>query len=90
MGDQSTLLLYAAIGLNNNPALGRVLLAAGARPDDGESVYHSTEHPDLVCMRLLFEYGASLRGTNALKHMPTAKTWKARACCSKRAQIRTS
>ena len=61
--------LYAATGLNNNPALGRLLLAAGARPDDGESVYHSTEHSDLVCLRLLFEYGASLRGTNALKHM---------------------
>ncbi|HEY3457077.1 MAG TPA: ankyrin repeat domain-containing protein [Bryobacteraceae bacterium] len=61
--------LYAATGLNDNPALGRLLLAAGARPDDGESVYHSTEHSDLICLRLLFEYGASLRGTNALKHM---------------------
>jgi hypothetical protein len=61
--------LYAATGLNNNPELGRLLLAAEARPDDGESVYHSTEHPDLVCLRLLFEYGASLRRTNALKHM---------------------
>jgi hypothetical protein len=61
--------LYAATGLNNNPALARVLLDAGARPDDSESFYHSTEHPDLACLRLLLEYGASLGGTNALKHM---------------------
>jgi ankyrin repeat protein len=61
--------LYAATGLNNNPALGRVLLAGGARPDDCESLYHSTEHADLACLRLLLEYGASPRATNALKHM---------------------
>ena len=61
--------LYAATGLNNNPALARVLLEAGARPDDGESLYHSTEHPDLECFRLLLNYGASPRSTNALKHM---------------------
>ena len=45
--------LYAAAGVNNNPALSRLLLEAGARPDDCESLYHSTEHADLVCMRLL-------------------------------------
>jgi ankyrin repeat protein len=61
--------LYAATGLNNNPALARVLLEAGARPDDSESFYHSTEHADLACLRLLLEFGASLSGTNALKHM---------------------
>jgi len=61
--------LYAATGLNDNPALARVLLDAGARPDDSESLYHSTEHPDLACLRLLLEYGASPRGTNALKHI---------------------
>ncbi len=61
--------LYGAAGLNNNPALARVLLEAGARPNDSESLYHSTEHPDLACMRLLLEYGASPHGTNALKHM---------------------
>ena len=61
--------LYAATGLNNNPALARVLLVAGARADDSESLYHSTEHADLACLRLLLEYGASPRGTNALKHI---------------------
>src|SRR5205807_4346123 len=35
--------LYGATGMNNNPALGRVLLEAGADPNDNESLYHSTE-----------------------------------------------
>jgi ankyrin repeat protein len=61
--------LYGATGLNNSPALARVLLEAGARPDDSESLYHSTEHPDLACLRLLLEHGASPRSTNVLKHM---------------------
>ena len=61
--------LYAATGVNSNPALGRLLLSGGARPDDCESLYHSTEHADLECLRLLLEYGASPRNTNALKHI---------------------
>ena len=61
--------IYAATGLNNNPDLGLVLLEAGANPNDNESLYHSTEHPDLACMKLLLRYGAKLDGTNALKHM---------------------
>ena len=61
--------LYGATGLNNNPALGLALLEAGANPNDGESLYHSTEHPDLACVRLLLKHGASAKGTNALKHM---------------------
>ena len=61
--------LYGATGLNNNPALGLALLAAGANPNDGESLYHSTEHADLACVKLLLEHGASLKSANALKHM---------------------
>lgn len=61
--------LYGATGINNNLALARVLLEAGANPNDGESVYHSTEHADLECLRLLLVHGASVPGTNALKHM---------------------
>lgn len=61
--------LYGATGLNNNPALGLALLEAGANPNDGESLYHSTEHADLACVRLLLKHGASPKGTNALKHM---------------------
>ena len=61
--------LYGAVGLLNNPALALVLLEAGANPNDGESLYHSTEHRDLECMRLLLRRGATPGGTNALKHM---------------------
>jgi ankyrin repeat protein len=56
--------LYGATGVNNNPALARALLDAGARPDDAESVYHSTEHADLACLRLLLQYGAPPLGLN--------------------------
>jgi ankyrin repeat protein len=61
--------LYAATGLNNNPALALALLESGANPNDGESLYHSTEHRDLECMKLLLRHGATPAGTNALRHM---------------------
>ena len=61
--------LYAATGLNNNAALGQVLLEAGANPNDGESLYHSTEHADLACVKLLLRHGALPGRANALKHM---------------------
>lgn len=61
--------LYAATGLNNSPEMATVLLEAGANPNDSESLYHSTEHSDLECMKLLLRHGADPAGTNALKHM---------------------
>lgn len=61
--------LYAASRLNNNVALTRLRLEAGAHPNDGESVYHTTEHADLECLRLLLAQGAAVHGANALKHM---------------------
>jgi ankyrin repeat protein len=61
--------LYGAAGLNNNPALALSLLEAGANPNDSESLYHSTEHRDLACTKLLLGQGATPTGTNALKHM---------------------
>ena len=61
--------LYGATGLNNNPELGLALLQASGNPNDGESLYHSTEHEDLACVKLLLEKGGSPKGTNALKHM---------------------
>jgi ankyrin repeat protein len=61
--------LYAAAGLNNNPALALALLEAGANPNDSESLYHATEHGDLACLKLLLRHGARPAGTNALKHM---------------------
>ncbi|HWZ97949.1 MAG TPA: ankyrin repeat domain-containing protein [Candidatus Dormibacteraeota bacterium] len=61
--------LYAASGLNNNPVLTELLLEAGANPNDNESLYHSTEHPDLASFKILLKHGASPNSTNVLKHM---------------------
>jgi ankyrin repeat protein len=60
--------LYGAAGVVHDPELTRVLLDAGADPDDGESLYHATEAPDPACLRLLLKHGAETRGTNALAH----------------------
>jgi ankyrin repeat protein len=60
--------LYGAAGVVHDPALTRVLLEAGADPDDRESVYHAVEDPSPECLRLLLEHGAGTRGTNALAH----------------------
>jgi ankyrin repeat protein len=54
--------------LNNNVALAELLLDSGAKPNDGESLYHSTEHHDLECMKLLLRHGATPQA-NDLKHM---------------------
>jgi len=56
--------LHGAAGVNFDPALTRRLLAAGADPNDGESLYHSLDNP--VCTPLLLEAGAVVTGTNAL------------------------
>ena len=60
--------LYGAAGVVHDPELTRVLLEAGANPDDGESVYHSVEAEDPACLRLLLEAGARVPGTNAIGH----------------------
>ena len=60
--------LYGAAGVVHDAELTAVLLEAGADPDDGESLYHSTEAPDTACLRLLLEHGAATAGTNALAH----------------------
>jgi ankyrin repeat protein len=60
--------LYGAAGRLHDPVLTRLLLEAGASPDDGESLYHATEAEDPACLELLLEHGASTGGTNALAH----------------------
>jgi Ankyrin repeats (3 copies) len=56
--------LYGAAGKNHDAALTKVLLDAGADPNDGESLYHSVE--SLACTRVLLENGARFDDTNAL------------------------
>ena len=60
--------LYGAAGRVHSSELTRLLLEAGANPDDGESLYHATEAEDAACVELLLEHGASTGGTNALAH----------------------
>ncbi len=52
--------LYAATGINNYPQVARVLLAAGANPNDGESIYHAAEHNHVASLEVLREFGADL------------------------------
>jgi Ankyrin repeat len=59
--------LYGAAGVVHDPDLTRVLLEAGANPDDGESVYHSTEAESPECLRALLEHGAATH-PNDLAH----------------------
>ncbi|SIO29541.1 ankyrin repeat domain-containing protein [Vannielia litorea] len=58
--------LYGAIGHGNNMALGRWLLAQGANPNDGESLYHATELGHHEGLEMLLAAGARNDGTNAL------------------------
>ena len=60
--------LYGAAGVVHDPELTRALLEAGANPDDGESLYHSTEAEDPACLRLLLDAGGETDATNALAH----------------------
>ena len=60
--------LYGAAGIAHDPQLTRLLLEAGADPDDGESLYHATEAEDPACLALLLGHGAQPNGTNALAH----------------------
>src|SRR5690606_12999739 len=43
--------LHGAAGVNHDPVLTRRLLAAGADPNDNESLYHSLDNP--VCTPIL-------------------------------------
>jgi ankyrin repeat protein len=56
--------LYGAAGSNHDATLTRLLLEAGANPNDGESLYHSLESS--ACTRLLLEHGARIAESNAI------------------------
>ncbi len=70
-GDDKLTAIYGASGKLHDATMTAALLAAGANPNDGESLYHSTEDPDpaLPCTRLLLEGGARVAGSNALAHV---------------------
>ncbi|HMR31537.1 MAG TPA: hypothetical protein PKA13_05840 [Geminicoccaceae bacterium] len=58
--------LYGAAGRNRHPGMTKLLLEAGADPNDNESLYHSVESSDDTCTRLLLDAGARVIGTNAI------------------------
>ena len=59
--------LYGTVA-RHQPGLTKVLLEAGADPNDGESLYHATEQRDAQCLRTLLAHGARTTGTHALEH----------------------
>jgi ankyrin repeat protein len=68
-GEEQLSALYGAAGQARDPEMTRLLLVAGANPNDGESLYHSVG--SMECMRLLLEHGArpcSNTLANAIAH----------------------
>lgn len=63
-GDHQLTAIYGAAGQNHDARLTKVLLDAGADPNDNEALYHSIPHVD--CMRALLDGGARIEGTNAI------------------------
>jgi ankyrin repeat protein len=56
-GDGGLSALYGCCRAPGNPQVAKLLLDAGARTGDGESVYHASELPDTACLELLFARG---------------------------------
>ncbi|KAF1018325.1 MAG: hypothetical protein GAK30_03735 [Paracidovorax wautersii] len=56
--------LYGAAGQNHDLDAIRLLLDAGADPNDGESLYHALESP--ACTARLLQAGARVAGSNAM------------------------
>lgn len=65
--DSPQQLLYGATGVNNYPQLARVLLEAGADPNDCESRYHAAEANHVESLAVLREFGTDFSGKD--------KTW---------------
>jgi ankyrin repeat protein len=58
--------LYGATAHAGDGEIVRALLAAGADPNDNESLYHATEQADRSILDALVQAGARWAGTNAL------------------------
>jgi ankyrin repeat protein len=63
-GEDRLTALYGAAGRMLDPEMTRLLLVAGAEPNDGESLYHSLDN--LECTKLLLAHGARIPGSNSL------------------------
>ncbi|MCC6927754.1 MAG: ankyrin repeat domain-containing protein [Gemmatimonadaceae bacterium] len=57
--------------VRGNVAVARLLLERGARPTDGESLYHAAQHDHRACLELLVEFGADVsRGPTPYGNTP--------------------
>jgi len=56
-GDGHLSALYGCCRQPGNPTIAKLLLDAGAKADDGESLYHASELQDPRCLELLFAAG---------------------------------
>jgi ankyrin repeat protein len=56
---QKESLLYGAAGVANNTAMTKLLLKAGADPNDGESLYHACEFKNNDILKLLYDAGVT-------------------------------
>jgi ankyrin repeat protein len=52
--------LFAVTGHRHAPRVARLLLEAGANPNDGESAFHAAERHHVEALELLLEFGADL------------------------------
>ena len=59
-GEYDLPVLYSVTGYRNAPRIARMLLEAGASPDDGESAFHAAERYHVEALELLLEYGVDL------------------------------
>ncbi len=62
--------LYAVTGHHNAPRIARMLLEAGASPDDGESAFHAAERFHVEALELLLEYDVDLNLTGDWGNTP--------------------
>lgn len=60
--------LWGACGIKNDIEVARMLLTAGANPNDNESLYHTVEHDNIELLQLLIDHGVDANGYNGLAH----------------------
>jgi len=64
--DSPLSVLWGAAGVKHVLELTKVLLEAGANPNDNESLYHCVEHDEPEILRLLIEHGVDVNSFNGL------------------------
>ena len=75
-GDWPIPVLYMCCGRNNNAAMTELLLQAGAKPYDNESVYHAGDEGHAACLAVIEKYAdAKLLAEECTKSLRTQMHW---------------